>query len=161
MAEKKEQSGIGYDKASQLLSNLKAFRNFPSLKKEQRAGIRAIVDKIEDSIRPVRTKVGAIQEEYKELKGHKAIIENDDKAKKLLKDCDAEINDATKGFNLNLDGIVPVVISPDIFKKELGEDADTANEKRAFWPVYVELEGVFLTQADDDGGEPKKSGGNG
>lgn len=161
MAEKKEQSGIGYDKASQLLSNLKAFRNFPSLTKDQRAGIRTIVDKIEDCMRSTRTKVGAIQEEYKELKNHKSIIENDDKAKKLLKDCDSEISEATKGFNLNLDGIVPVVVSPAIFKKVEGDDTDTVNEKRAFWPVYVELEGVFLTQADDDGGEPKKGGGNG
>jgi len=159
MAKEKDGVTISYEKSAQYLSNLKAFRNMPMLTKEQRAGIRQIVDKIEDSMRSVRTKVGALQEEYKELKGHKAVIESEEKAKKLLKECDSEINEATKGFSLSLEGIVPVLVSPKMFEKEPGEDSDTANEKRAYWPLYVELEGVFLTE--DDGGEPKRGGGGG
>ena len=155
----KEETVIGYEKSAQYLGNLKAFRNMPALNRDQRAGIRTIVDNIEDQMRPTRTKVGALQEEYKELKSHKAITESEDKAKKLLKECDSEINKATKGFSLSIDGIVPVVLSSDIFKKNSDDSDDTANDKRAFWPVYVELEGLFLTQ--DDGGEPKKGGGNG
>jgi hypothetical protein len=154
---KKENVIIGYDKASKYLNNLKTFRGMPQLTKDQRAGIRTIVDKIEDLMRATRTKVGALQEEYKELKSHKSIIESEEKAKKILRDCDAEINTAIKDFNLEIDwvNLVPVT---GLFAKCDNDDETTSNEKKAYWPLYVELEGVFLT---DDGGEPKRGGGGG
>jgi hypothetical protein len=161
MAKEKDGVTIDFDKAAQYLSNLKAFRNFPSLTKDQRASIRTVVDKIEDQMRSVRTKIGALQEEYKELKSHKSITESEEKAKKILRDCDSEINEAKKGFNLSLDGLTLVPVPAGLFKKESGDSDDTINEKRSYWPLYVELEGVFLTQTDDDGGEPKKGGGGG
>jgi len=161
MAKEDKKTVLSYDKAVAALQNLKTLRGkCLLLSKKQRQEIREIIDFLEDATRPVMTKIGSIKEEYSELKSHKVILENEDKAKKILKDADSEIRKAQSGFVCPDLTFTPVSLKG-LFVKSKDDDEDTKNEKLAFWPLYTELEGVFLTEGDDDGGEPKKGGGNG
>lgn len=156
MAEEKAKP-LGYIKLTNGLGNLKKFRRCSLLSRDQRSSIREQIDLIEDITRSVTTKVTSLQEEYQELKSHKAVVESEEKMKKLLVDMDKEIKAAIDKFKEG-PKFEPVSIG-DLFKKSDSDDNDTKNEKAAYWPLFVELEGVFLT-ADDDGGESKKGGGN-
>mgnify|MGYP003435011570 CR=1 FL=1 len=146
---------IGYQKTVGYLNGLKTFRRFTLLTRDQRKEIREAVDLLEDTTRSVSTKVGSLQEEYKELKSHKQYTEEGDKLKKLLRDCDKDITAATDKFSFDL-GKVKLIDIKGLFNKCKDDDDDTKNEKAGFWPLYTELEGVFLK---DDGGEPVKGGG--
>lgn len=153
-----EKNVLGYHKLTNGLGNLKAFRRFSLLNVKHRQAIRTLVDKIEDITRSPTTKIGSLQEEYKELKAHKSVVDSEEKMKKLLRDMDKEINTVVDKFKTDVE-ITPVGIG-NLFEKCEDDAPDVKNEKAAFWPLYVELEGVFLTTESDDGGEPKKGGGN-
>lgn len=148
---------LGFHKLSNGLGNLKAFRRCSLLSGNHRKAIRSLVDTIEDATRSASTKIGSLQEEYKELKSHKSVVDSEEKMKKLLREMDKEINVIVDKFKTDLE-FTPVGIGK-LFEKCESDDIDTKNEKVAFWPLYVELEGVFLTTESDDGGEPKKGGG--
>lgn len=154
-----EKQGLTYQKLTNGLGGLKTFRRCTLLNVKHRQALRTLVDKIEDITRPTTTKIGSLQEEYKELKSHKSVIDSEDKMKKLLKDMDKEINSVIDKFKTDVE-FAPVGIGK-LFDKCEDDEAETKNEKAAFWPLYVELEGVFLTTETDDGGEPKKGGGGG
>ncbi len=154
MAEKKS---LDYQRLSNGLGNLKAFRRCTLLNTNHRKAIRDLVDKIEDVTRPTSTKLGSLREEYSELKSHKVVVESEEKMKKLLREMDKEMNSVIDKFKTDVE-FTPVGIGK-LFDKCEDDEPETKNEKAAFWPLYVELEGVFLTTESDDGGEPKKGGG--
>jgi len=160
MAKEDKKLVLTYDKAVSALQNLKTLRGkCLLLSKNQRQDIRVIIDTLEDATRATTTKIGSIQEEYKELRSHKVVLENEEKARKVIKEADSQIKKAQKDFVCPDLDITPVSLKG-MFVKNTEDDDDTKNEKIAFWPIYTELEGVFLTEGDD-GGEPKKGGGDG
>ena len=133
-----------FQKLSTELNNLKAFRQFPSLNKEQRAGIREQVDALEDILRQTRSKMESIRAEYAELSKHKTVVEDIAKARKLIKDSDAELKKAQEEFKYTEQSFKTVAVSGLLKKSESDSDEDKS-EKIQFSSIFYELEGDYLT----------------
>lgn len=132
-----------YEVLATELTGLKTFRRLPTLNIDQRGQLRKIIDVLEDALRPTKTKIGALSEEYQELKAHKKVVEDSEAAKKLLKDSEKEMRKVMDAFVCPDLKFEPVVMG-DALSKNDDDDADTKAEKRAYWSLYVELEGTYL-----------------
>lgn len=135
---------LTYLQAKGGLANLKNFRTFILLSKDQRNGIREIINTLEDLVRPADTEISTINAEYSELKSHKKFTEDVEAFKKFLAEQNLTIDASVKkNFPEKEVTITPVEVSP-LFKRNDMDDFDTKEDKARYYPLFLELEDKFL-----------------
>jgi hypothetical protein len=117
-------------KVMQASKNLRLLRQCTSYAIAERVVLRTLLDKIDDAVRPLTTKLGRINETFQEYKAHEEYIKNFAKAKKTI-DETQDLKDGILSENIELD-IEMVVLPPPGEKMEPG-----------YFEIYYEYEGIF------------------
>lgn len=150
---------LDYQKITSYKQILRALRTCKGLNASQRFELRDVIDQMEDLTLGADTKLKNLRESYSEQKGHKAFVEDAEKAKLLISNYHDDVDKVIKTFGKKEIKCKLIKIDESIFEPKEGDSQEEINDKLINRNGFLELEGLILMSSADDGGEPKKPGG--
>ena len=126
----KQKMTMGFGKLMMAAQHLRTMRQCPEYSITDRTILRALVDKVDDAVRPFSTNLSRINETFSEVKAHKEFAESLKTAKKIIE----ETQDLKDTVML---GQTELEFEPIVLKIPSG-----ACEAK-YLEIYLEYEGLF------------------